>query len=230
MNILVPVPDLSGQLLTLLNQQPSLEHFAQDNGIDLNWLLTLYGDLRRGHQPTIMQGELEQLARALGKTAEKLLQLSDRENFYIDQNWYADWSRNEDGSLKGKRFNLEDLRELRKRWGTDKPAVPRPAAGQIYRHRKHDPNAGKWHEYEVIAVVNAGSPPRDAEGLYTYATHTESGKAHGLLAKGGFRNWWCTPVLNECCVLYRSTKGKNRWLRPLSMFTDGRFTLVENNG
>ena len=121
MNILTPAPHLGPTLLTLLNQQPNLEQFAQQHHIDRNWLLTLYGDLRRGHQPTIMQGELEALARALGETVEELLRLSDRENFYIDQNWYADWSRNEDRSLKQPRsFNLEDLQELRRRWGTDR--------------------------------------------------------------------------------------------------------------
>lgn len=100
MNILTPAPHLGPTLLTLLNQQPSLEQFAQQHQIDRHWLLTLHSDLRRAHSPTITQGELETLARALGKTVEKLLQLSDRENFYIDQNWYADWSRNEDGSVK----------------------------------------------------------------------------------------------------------------------------------
>ena len=68
MNILIPAPTLGPTLLTLLNQQSNLEHFAQQHQIDRNWLLTLHGDLRRGHQPTIMQGELRQLARALGKT------------------------------------------------------------------------------------------------------------------------------------------------------------------
>ena len=69
MNILTPAPHLGSTLLTLLNQQPNLEQFAQQHEIDRNWLLTLHGDLRRGHQPTIMQGELEALARALGETA-----------------------------------------------------------------------------------------------------------------------------------------------------------------
>ena len=79
MQILTPVPHLGTTLLTLLNQQPSLEQFAQQHQLDLNWLLTLYGDLRRGHQPTIMQGELEALARALGKTVDDLV-LHDMKN------------------------------------------------------------------------------------------------------------------------------------------------------
>ena len=72
MNILTPAPHLGTTLLTLLNQQPSLEQFAQQHQIDRHWLLMLYGDLRRAHQPTITQGELEALARALGETEAEL--------------------------------------------------------------------------------------------------------------------------------------------------------------
>ena len=72
MSILTPAPHIGPTLLTLLNQQPSLEQFALNNGIDRHWILTLHGDLRRAHQPTIMQGELEQLAMALGKTPKNL--------------------------------------------------------------------------------------------------------------------------------------------------------------
>ncbi|MEO1390249.1 MAG: hypothetical protein AAFV85_23190 [Cyanobacteria bacterium J06634_6] len=64
MNILIPAPALGPTLLTLLSQQRSVVEFAQANGMDQEWLCTMYSDLLRGHQPTIMQGELKQLSEA----------------------------------------------------------------------------------------------------------------------------------------------------------------------
>ncbi|MEM9947989.1 MAG: hypothetical protein AAF810_18275 [Cyanobacteria bacterium P01_D01_bin.36] len=103
-----------------------------------------------------------------------------------------------------------------------------PAPGQIYRHYKHNPAAEKWHEYEVIGIVEAGPPTHAAESSYTNATHTETGQVYGLLKslRSDSELWWCTPGLNDRCVLYRNTKNKTRWLRPLNDFVDGRFELV----
>lgn len=103
--------------------------------------------------------------------------------------------------------------------------IPHP--GQIYRHRKHDPPLF-WHEYEVIWVVESGTTGRPLEGLYTYATHTETGDAYALSQSlvGGDDSFWVEPRLNEKHVLYRSTRSRSYWLRPLDMFMDGRFTLT----
>lgn len=42
-----------------------------------------------------------------------------------------------------------------------------PQPGQIYRHRKHDPDNGKWHEYEVIGLVEAGTGYQDSPAYFT---------------------------------------------------------------
>ncbi|MEO0434760.1 MAG: hypothetical protein AAF151_24015, partial [Cyanobacteria bacterium J06656_5] len=116
----------------------------------------------------------------------------------------------------------------------DDQSVLTPVPGQIYRHYKHNPAAGKWHEYEVIAIVEAGT------GLHTLrasctAVHTELGNYHDILTavensttKHNGTRHWASPELSEPHVCYKSTRDNNDkyWLRPLSMFTDKRFTLV----
>ena len=109
-----------------------------------------------------------------------------------------------------------------------------PAPGQIYRHYKHNPAAGKWHEYEVIVIVEAGAG-HHASSVDLTAVHTESGNHHDILSAAGSPtinhddNWyWAFPELSEPHVCYKSTQDNSHqyWLRPLSMFTDKRFTRV----
>lgn len=106
---------------------------------------------------------------------------------------------------------------------------PRP--GQIYQHRKHDPGNGKWHEYEVVGVV---SPPPEGPRYMTTmflmgsCTHTESGDVYQL--RGCRNKIYADPPVDCPHVAYKSTEDASGkiWLRPLDMFMDGRFTLVEN--
>lgn len=130
-------------------------------------------------------------------------------------------------------FSLDDLQELKKRWGTDKPAKPTP--GQIYRHRNHDPDNCKWHEYEVICIVESGTGYQDSPAYFT-AMNTDTLGTHDILPAAGSltadpddaRNWaW--PEVEERHVAYRNTKDNKVWLRPLIEFMDGRFALVSRD-
>lgn len=103
-----------------------------------------------------------------------------------------------------------------------------PQPTQTYRHRKHDPAAGHWHEYEVVAVVCPPSEnPRSVTNFEITGsfTHTETGIVHRLI---GARNGvYSDPPVHEPHVAYINTKEREkRWLRPLRMFVDGRFALV----
>ncbi|MEO0434544.1 MAG: hypothetical protein AAF151_22905 [Cyanobacteria bacterium J06656_5] len=116
----------------------------------------------------------------------------------------------------------------------DDQSVLSPVPDQIYRHYKHNPAAGKWHEYEVIAIVEAGGGLHASRASCT-AVHTESGNYHDILTaarssttKHDDTRHWASPELSEPHVCYKSTQDNSDkcWLRPLSMFTDKRFTLV----
>ncbi|NEZ63540.1 hypothetical protein D0962_12225 [Leptolyngbyaceae cyanobacterium CCMR0082] len=116
----------------------------------------------------------------------------------------------------------------------DNQKVLNPSPGQIYRHYKHNPAAGKWHEYEVVVIVEAGQGFHASPAYFT-AIHTESGSYHDILpatenstTKHTGNKHWAFPELSEPHVCYKSTQDNSDkyWLRPLSMFTDKRFTLV----
>lgn len=113
--------------------------------------------------------------------------------------------------------------------------MKRPTPGQICRHRKHDPAAGKWHEYRVVGIVQP-FPETPGEGmrtsflLPTVYRHTETDHKHVLTGCG---TSIFTHGIEEAHVAYKSTRPdlcdpEWRWcLRPLDMFMDGRFTLVD---
>lgn len=127
-------------------------------------------------------------------------------------------------------FPLGDLKELRHRWGVDKPPV---VPGQIYRHHKHDPAADKWHEYEVICLVDAGPGLQDSPAYFT-AVHASTQHWHDILPATGSptatsddTRHWAFPEVDERHVAYRNTqRSEEVWLRLLNEFIDGRFTLV----
>ena len=102
-----------------------------------------------------------------------------------------------------------------------------PSPGQIYRHYKHNPAADKWHEYRVIAIIEPGDSGGEiCDPLPIMAKHTETGILHSISKECITQKHWSIPVIKDRSVLYQSTKAEKYWLRPLSIFTDGRFTLV----
>ena len=110
-----------------------------------------------------------------------------------------------------------------------------PTPNQTYRHRKHDPAAGHWHEYKVIGVVE---PHQDGSGdgpirtHYYYPQqyrHTGTEELVVLIGCGGR----IFADVTGSHVAYKNTRPKlcnPDWvfyLRPLEEFTDGRFCLIE---
>ena len=99
-------------------------------------------------------------------------------------------------------------------------------AGQIYRHRNHNPAMGRWHEYKIIGIVKTGPGPQDSPDYFT-AVHTETGKWHDILPGEG-NKFWAFPEVDQLHVCYENIHNKKRWLRPIGMFMDGRFTLISD--
>ena len=108
-----------------------------------------------------------------------------------------------------------------------------PKPGQIYRHRKHDPTADKWHEYRVIAIVQPGG--EDTGHNYFFRPWRQY-RLHGsetlhYLYTSIDQAIYANPPLGAKCVAYENTNPREcepngrYWLRPLDEFTDGRFTL-----
>ena len=111
-----------------------------------------------------------------------------------------------------------------------------PTSGQVYRHRKHAPAAGKWHEYRVVCVVLPGPGLEDSPRYFT-AEHTETGNWHDIIpaagsptAKSGDARNWAWPEVEQAHVCYKNTRDDSGkcWLRPLDEFNDGRFTLLSS--
>lgn len=110
-----------------------------------------------------------------------------------------------------------------------------PTPGQIYRHRQHDPDAGHWHEYKVVAIVLSFTQGVVNNQLATHFYYpgsyrnTNTERLHTLTSCGSkvFSN------VSEPHVAYKNTRPNQRdlgWvncLRPLDEFMDGRFTLIE---
>ncbi len=107
-----------------------------------------------------------------------------------------------------------------------------PKPGQIYRHKKHDPSNGEWHEYEVICLVEAGSNGDENSPRYFTSEHTEIGQWYDILpALDGSNKSWAWPAVQKPHVCYSNTQDNSgkTYLRPLEMFMDGRFKLVETD-
>lgn len=109
-----------------------------------------------------------------------------------------------------------------------------PTPGQIYRHRKHSPNTGRYHEYEVVGIAEPWpKDPSDKRDRTHYLfpnqyLHTDTGK---LMSLTGCAQWIYADV-DELHVAYKNTQSDlcdPDWvfcLRALSEFVDGRFKLV----
>ncbi|ESA38483.1 hypothetical protein N836_31580 [Leptolyngbya sp. Heron Island J] len=109
-----------------------------------------------------------------------------------------------------------------------------PNPTQTYRHRKHDPAAGRWHEYEVVGIVEPWPeiPSGDVRTHWYFPQryrHTGTGELVVLIGCG-------TKIyaeVNEPHIAYRNTRPDlcdPEWvfcLRQVSEFTDRRFSLIE---
>lgn len=116
-----------------------------------------------------------------------------------------------------------------------------PDIGSLWQHQKHDPQAGKHHQYRVkLVTVPAMSPAYHGNaGLLIdrfACTHKESGAAificsgwgdgRTFYAYGMESRLWEVGVL----VVYRNIRpeqGGEAWARPLHLFNSGKFTGIE---
>jgi hypothetical protein len=109
-------------------------------------------------------------------------------------------------------------------------AQQQPTPGSIWQHRKHDPENGKWHEYEVICVALDGECLDMSSCAYFTTIHTETQRWHDVCPTQLGDDWmyYLWPAVDEPHVIYKSTRDDSGkcWARPLSMFMDGRFTEV----
>ena len=119
---------------------------------------------------------------------------------------------------------------------TDHSVNLQPQRGEVWRHRKHDPAAGKWHEYEIVGVSN---PDAYVQGNAMVpdgvAKHTESGEILTIIRSGDavFLMDQDRQTLEEPHVLYLATEQDTTlaviqtWARPLARFMAGRFPKVD---
>lgn len=107
----------------------------------------------------------------------------------------------------------------------------------LWRHRKHDPGAGKFHQYEIICVT-AAAQERDRHGdayalacLFT-SMHTETAELWEVCGNSGPNKYLWNSATGEWCqvpmVIYVGIHDPlgMPWARELSQFIDGRFTQL----
>jgi len=114
------------------------------------------------------------------------------------------------------------------------------APGLIVQHRKHNPDAGEFHKYQIVAIAKAAAS-RDRHGspIILFAnlsvTHTETLERWELCSTAGpdpesylwqpNRQEWAT----ESMVIYENVDMRDRgpWARPLRLFIEpGRFKAI----
>lgn len=114
--------------------------------------------------------------------------------------------------------------------------VLQPQPGEIWRHRKHNPNdPSAWHEYKIIGVSSGPHAHRWGEAMQPWkaAKDTETGDLLTLAYSGheAFLMIGSFVMVKQLYVIYQSIVPEvdsTIWARPLDMFMDGRFTKVES--
>lgn len=104
--------------------------------------------------------------------------------------------------------------------------------GEVYQHRKHNPDEGKHHLYVLIGTVqphpNKPGPDRSHFYFAQQYRHTDTEKLYTLVGCGSK----IYADVEEDHVAYKNTqpdKCDEDWvfcLRPLREFIDGRFKLI----
>ncbi|MEM6432386.1 MAG: hypothetical protein AAF773_00795 [Cyanobacteria bacterium P01_D01_bin.115] len=59
-----------------------------------------------------------------------------------------------------------------------------PAESEVWQHRKHDPAAGKFHQYTILCVTESTPHPDRPMPQYFSAKHTETGEVLNILYDG----------------------------------------------